>query len=505
MKTWLVLLLIVLSLFGIFDAGYLTWQRFNNIIPPCSVEFECETVLTSKWSSFGPIPVSALGLIFYSTVFLFSCLELVEKKIKIFDFDNEEILMILGSFGFLFSLFLLFLMGVVINSWCFYCLISAAISISIFSIMLFSFNIFSDRSWWLLKNKILALLYRPVKMVFFMFDPEMIHNFMTGMGVLLGTNPVSRALTAWAFKYDNEKTARNIDGIHFPNPIGLSAGFDYNADLTGILPSVGFGFMMIGTVTYDAYEGNPKPRLSRLPKSKALVVNKGLKSIGAVGIIKKLTGKKFGIPVGVSIASTNKRFSNDGEQLKDIAKTFILFEKSQVKHSFYELNISCPNTFGGEPFTNPNRLTLLLRALSKLNISKPVYIKMPIDQSKQETLALLKVADKFKFIKGINIGNLTKDKNNPAVLPEDKAKWDKLKGNLSGKPTFDRSNLLIRLAKNAFGNRFTIIGTGGIFGPDDALEKINAGADLVELITGMIFVGPQVIGRIDYELAGEVK
>ncbi len=125
---------------------------------------------------------------------------------------------------------------------------------------------------------------------------------------------------------------------------------------------------------------------------------------------------------------------------------------------------------------------------------------MPIDQSKIETLEMLKIIDKFS-IAGVIFGNLTKDKSNPDIHPEDRKKWMNVKGNLSGKPTWKRSNELIKLTKKHFKNRFTIIGTGGIFNGDDAIEKMKNGADLVQLITGMIFEGPQTIGEINLKLA----
>nr|MBP7740925.1 dihydroorotate dehydrogenase (quinone) [Candidatus Woesebacteria bacterium] len=339
-----------------------------------------------------------------------------------------------------------------------------------------------------------------LKKVFFLLDPELIHDFMTNVGKNLGSNKVSQFLTSIFFSFKHEKLIKTIDGIEFSNPVGLSAGFDYNGNLTQILPSVGFGFHTIGTVTYGKYEGNKKPRLGRFLKSKSLVVNKGLKSLGAKTIAAKLTGVKFSVPIGISISSTNKFYKTEKDQIVEIIKAFNIFEKSKVKHSYYELNISCPNTFGGEPFSSPRKLKLLLSTLEKLKVQKPIYIKMPIDQSKIETLEMLKIIDKFS-IAGVIFGNLTKDKSNPDIHPEDRKKWMNVKGNLSGKPTWKRSNELIKLTKKHFKNRFTIIGTGGIFNGDDAIEKMKNGADLVQLITGMIFEGPQTIGEINLKLA----
>jgi dihydroorotate dehydrogenase/uncharacterized membrane protein len=504
MKQAFVLPVVILSILGIIDASYLTYQKIQNIVPPCTPGFQCDTVLSSPWANIGPIPLSALGLLFYSIVFIFAAMTLLEKKVKIGKMDNEDILMSLTAFGGIFSLYLVFVMGVLIEEWCTYCLISALICASLFGINFVSYFIVGKKKLYFLKNRIIATLYQPFKRLMFLVDAEDVHNRMTYFGKLLGNSDLGKKLTAWTFKYNSPHTEKIIDGIIFPNPIGLAAGFDYNGDLTQVLPSVGFGYQMVGTVTYQPYEGNKKPRLGRFPKSKSLLVNKGLKSLGAVAIADKLAKLSFEYPVGVSIAATNKHFDSTKDQLLDIIKSFQIFERSLVEHSFYEMNISCPNTFGGEPFTNPKRLKFLLDALSKITISRPVYIKMPIDQSEADTIELLKVASNYHFIKGVNIGNLAKDRKNAQMDPEEKAQWQTMQGNLSGKPTFKKSNQLINATKKQFADRFTIIGTGGVFSPEDAQLKMDLGADLVQLISGMIFEGPQLMGMINFELEKEI-
>jgi dihydroorotate dehydrogenase len=335
---------------------------------------------------------------------------------------------------------------------------------------------------------------------FFLRDPEDMHNQNVRLGQALGKIAPLRIMVDWLWAYHNPVLNKTIDGITFPNPIGLSAGFDYNGKLTGILPSVGFGFHTIGTVTLHSYEGNPRPRLGRFPRSQALLVNKGLKNDGAEQVIKRLEKCTFQIPTGISIASTNKPFTSEKEQIEDIVECFKLFEKSKVKHAYYELNISCPNTFGGEPFTSAERLKQLMKSIDQLKLTRPLYVKMPIDHTQKETLAMLEVLARHNT-HGVIFGNLTKDKNNPAVHPIDRKMWKLRKGNLSGKPTWERSNTLVLLTRKHFKDRFTIIGTGGVFSGRDARYKINFGADLIQLITGMIYEGPQVIGSINQYLA----
>lgn len=339
-----------------------------------------------------------------------------------------------------------------------------------------------------------------VKPLFFSQDPEFIHETMASAGELLGSNPITRFLTRAAFKFSDPHLGQTLDGIYFPNPVGLAAGFDYNAHLTGILESVGFGWHTIGTVTWQEYAGNPKPRLVRLPNSKSLIVNKGLKNIGVRAIAQKLNYQRFAIPVGLSIATTNQLYESTTKQLLDIASSFHHFESQPLHHAYYEMNISCPNTYGGEPFTSPQRLELLLRMLDKLHISRPLYLKMPSDLSDEQTLKMLAVANNHN-VQGVIMANLWKDKKSAPILPADLATWQQHKGNLSGKPTWERSNHLVALTRKKYPTRFTIIGTGGIFSPEDALHKIELGADLIQLITGMVFGGPQLIGQINQHLA----
>ncbi len=346
------------------------------------------------------------------------------------------------------------------------------------------------------KQRLIRAAYKTIaKPLFFAVDPELVHNNCVRTGEILSTSKMTQSLTRALFSVPHRDLGKTLDGIYFPNPVGLAAGFDYTGSLPDILPDLGFGFAMMGTVTLRSYGGNQRPRLGRYPDSNSLLVNKGFKSQGAPAIIKKLSNRVFRIPIGISIGSTNREYTHQYGQIADIVASFQLFEESEVEHDFYELNISCPNLKGGQPFTTPDRLSDLLTALTIVPISHPVYIKMPIDLPQDQTLALLKVAQQ-SFAAGVNFGNLTKDHANPDISENDRRNWATSQGNLSGKPTWKRSNAHIALTRKTFKNRFTIIGTGGIFSPQDAQTKLNLGADLVQLITGMIYEGPQLIGEI---------
>ena len=346
----------------------------------------------------------------------------------------------------------------------------------------------------------MGTLYKNIlKPILFSFPPELIHELITTTGEFLGQHSICIFITNKLFFYKDNSLEQEILGIKFKNPIGLAAGFDYDARLTQILPSVGFGFQSVGTITNSAYGGNPPPMLGRLPKSKSLMVNKGFKNIGVKNISKNLKSLNFKTPLGISIGRTNSlKLKTQKQSVLDIISAFKVAEKSKLKNSYYELNISCPNLFGEITFYPPKNLEDLLTAIDKLELSKPLFIKMPIEKSDKEIKQMLKVIAKHK-VEGVIFGNLQKNRKDPALYQDEVEKFDV--GNFSGKPTFKRSNELIKLAYSLYGKKLIIIGCGGVFSASDAYIKIKLGASLVQMITGMIYEGPQLIGDINKGLA----
>lgn len=348
----------------------------------------------------------------------------------------------------------------------------------------------------------LSFIYKTtVKPTLFLFDAEFIHHTMTSVGNTLGKFEISKNITKSLFYYKHKSLSQKINGVNFDNPIGLSAGFDYDADLTQIIGDVGFGFSTIGTVTNIPYEGNPAPRLGRLPKSKSLLVNKGFKSKGAEAISRKLNSQSFSAPIGVSIGRSNSStLKTIDESIEDIKKAFKTFEKSKVKNAYYELNISCPNLIHGAKnitFYPPKNLEKLLKEIDSLKLKKPLFIKMPISEDDKSFVAILKVVVKHK-VDGIIIGNLLKDRSSDSF---DKTEIkNATMGNFSGAPCRRRSSELIALAYKHTAGKLVIIGCGGVFNARDAYEKIKLGSSLIMMITGMIYEGPQVVGQINREL-----
>ena len=351
-----------------------------------------------------------------------------------------------------------------------------------------------------------GLGYRRIaKPVLFAQHPDKVHAAMIRMAKGVQRVPLVRdVMKGWAYRND-KVLAQEIAGVFFRNPVGLSAGLDKNADTVGVMQRVGFGWMTAGSVTALACEGNPKPWFHRLKKTRSLVVHVGLANRGAEAVASRIRRypdvlfKQF--PLSVSAAKTNaKEVVSDEAGVKDYTTTLARME--QEPHvALHEINISCPNTYGGEPFTTPGRLELLLAAVDKLGLKKPVFVKMPISLEWGEFRKLLQVIQRHQ-VRGVSIGNLRKDRRGAALQDE---LPDSVPGNLSGVPCRDLSTTLIRRTYKLYGDKLVIVGIGGIFSAEDAYEKVKAGASLVALVSGVIFEGPQLIGDINHGLVQLLK
>jgi dihydroorotate dehydrogenase len=478
--------LFILILIGFLDATYLTIEHYSNAIPPCTIHSilsDCGRVLRSPYALIGPIPLAVIGMVQYSLLFVW-----VIKR-------HARLAILQSIIGFLASVYFVYLQLFVIRAICLYCFVSALVSTLIFVICITLFPKERKR----ITAAIVYFLYTQIlKRLLFTADPEKVHVRICRFGETLGSTKIAQELIHVLFEMSHPTLQQNIAGLYFPTPIGLAAGFDYEARLTQALHPWGFGFQSVGTITKESYIGNPRPMLGRLPKSKSLMVNKGFKNFGAVKTIKRLSGINFAIPVGISIGRTNtKKRLTQKQSVRDIVKTFQLFKASSVDNAYFELNISCPNLYGNISFYPPKNLDELLTQIDRIGIKKPILIKMPIEKSNVEVLAMLKVIAKHKIV-GVIFGNLQKDRTNPAFVDNELTPFKT--GGFSGKPTFDRSNELISLVYKHYKKRFVIIGCGGVFSAADAWEKIIRGASLVQLITGMIYEGPQLISQINYGL-----
>lgn len=335
------------------------------------------------------------------------------------------------------------------------------------------------------------------KPLMFRQKPDTVHKNLIKVAKAVQKTPLLRTISGIWSHQDEIMLSQKIAGVSYRNPVGLSAGFDKTLEMPKLMRSVGFGWMTGGSVTLGSYKGNEGEWYYRLPKSKSLVVNAGLPSEGTpvvarrIALYNQAVFDKF--PLNVSIAKTNSKKSvGDAQGVDDYCQSLAVFAGlDQV--STLEINISCPNTFGGEPFTTPTRLEKLLKAVDKLKLKKPVYIKMPTGLDDRDFDNLLKVIIKHN-ITGVTISNLVKDRS--SIELKDKLP-DSVKGGLSGSPTKAISDHLISLTYERYGDKLVIIGVGGIMSAEDAYKKIRAGASLVALITGLIFEGPQLIGEIN--------
>jgi len=338
-------------------------------------------------------------------------------------------------------------------------------------------------------EQIVRLKYKYIaKPLLFRRDPEDVHDTALTLGKTLGKSVLVKSFFCFCFVRHDEMLKQTVCGISFENPIGLAAGFDKNAEMLDILPTIGFGYAEVGSVTGEACVGNAKPRLWRIPEEKSLRVYYGLKNDGAEAISARLKGKTFGFPVGVSIAKTNSPATVETEQ--GIADYMKVAEAFRDIGDYITINTSCPNAFGGEPFSDPVRLEKLLKAYHALHITKSTFLKLAADLTHEHLDQIIELSNTYS-IDGFICTNLKKEHGE--------------KGGLSGKAVEHASDDMIAYIYKKVGKEKIIIGCGGIFSGADAYQKIRKGATLLQLITGMIYEGPQLISEINRDLIKLLK
>ena len=360
------------------------------------------------------------------------------------------------------------------------------------------------------RNLILRILFRVLRPLIFLMDPEQAHYSMKRIGVFLGSNPITKVFTSLLFDYGHKSLNTEVDGIKYRNPIGLSAGFDKDGELTKIYPNLGFGLAELGSITGEICPGNPGKRLFRMVKSKSIVVWYGLNNMGAEKLSSRLAGQKFGrLRVGINAALSNMSSEFDlDSSIADYLKTMTLFKDIG---DYYTVNISCPNTQEGEPFVHKDKLDALLTAINKHIrpiTAKPIYVKLAADMSVEDINTIVDACVEHKM-EGVVCTNLAKPKYNtehrPEEYPTTKGLLPAGKGAMSGLPLQRISTNVVRHVYRRTRGKLTIIGVGGIFNARDAYEKITSGASLCHMITTMIFDGPQNINEINRGLVKLLK
>ncbi len=300
-------------------------------------------------------------------------------------------------------------------------------------------------------------------------------------------------------KYTDPVLETEVMGVDFANPFGLSAGLDKNCDMPVLLDNAGFGFETVGSTTSRPCAGNPKPWFHRLPEYDSMMVHVGLANIGSDKVIdraEKAWTNARDMQVSVSIARTND--DKVGDLDEGIEDYCISMRRAAGRTAMVEVNVSCPNTTAGEPFTEkPENLDKLFAALDGIDRPQPTLVKLPLNKSWGELHELLDVLAEHN-VQGVSLANLQKDRTG-LDIPRD---WE---GGLSGGPCTRASEALVAQVRRTYGDRFAIAGIGGVFTPEQAYAKIRAGADLVMFISSLMYRGPQQITVLKRGLAQLLK
>jgi dihydroorotate dehydrogenase len=336
-------------------------------------------------------------------------------------------------------------------------------------------------------------MYTLLRPYIFKTDPEQMHKAVVTFGSILSHSFFTR-IFRHIYAYSHESLRLHVMGKDFHSPVGLGAGFDKNGELISFFPSLGFGFIEIGSVTAQPGKGNPRPRIFRLPTDRAIINRMGLNNDGADTIAQRLRKKACTIPLGINIAKTH-----NPEILGERAREDFCYTFRKIYHSadYIALNISCPNTSEGKTFEEPHALDELLSALKNIEKEfvrkKPLLIKISPDLSYPEIDMILDISERHK-LDGYIISNTSLKRNGLMTKKEEISCIGK--GGLSGAPIKKKSTDIIAYTHRQLKNSL-IIGVGGIFSASDAYEKIKAGASLIQLYTGLIYCGPSLVKNIN--------
>ncbi|MDC3259342.1 quinone-dependent dihydroorotate dehydrogenase [Flavobacteriaceae bacterium] len=327
-----------------------------------------------------------------------------------------------------------------------------------------------------------------IKPILFLFDPEWVHHTVFSTLKLIHRIPGMGNLIKGFYQVKDQRLERKLFGLTFPNPVGLAAGFDKDAKLYKELSNFGFGFIEIGTLTPKPQPGNPKKRLFRLPEDGGLINRMGFNNEGVEAAIERLKRNK-GILIGGNIGK-NKLTPNE-EAVSDYMQCF----EALFPHvDYFVVNVSSPNTPNLRALQDKEPLTHLLQTLKDLNHSKskpkPILLKIAPDLTEEQLVDIIDIITSVK-IDGLIATNTTLSRE--GLYSENKSEM----GGLSGKPVTKKSTEVIRFLHEKSKNAFPIIGVGGIHSPEDAIEKLEAGASLVQLYTGFVYEGPGVVKRIN--------
>ncbi len=334
------------------------------------------------------------------------------------------------------------------------------------------------------------------KPLLFRQDPEVVHHRTTRLLRRVCKLPGVPALLRSLFLTKHTALERRLFGLHFSNPVGLAAGFDKEAALVDELANLGFGFVEVGTVTPRAQPGNEQPRLFRLPADAALLNRMGFNNAGMSAAVRNLKKRKSRIIVGGNIGK-NKTTPND-QAIDDYVQCF---HELYDHVDYFVVNVSSPNTPDLRALQEKEPLTQLLQTLQQQrtlkSTKKPILLKIAPDLSNSQLDDIIQIVQDLK-IDGVIATNTTISRDGLSAGTRDKTTLGP--GGISGKPLRERSTEVIRYIKEHASVPFPIIGVGGIHSAQDALEKLDAGASLVQVYTGLVYEGPVLVKRINKEI-----
>lgn len=332
-----------------------------------------------------------------------------------------------------------------------------------------------------------------IRPILFLFDPEKVHHFTFSFLKTVFKIPLIGKITKSFYEVKNSKLERNLFGLTFKNPVGLGAGFDKNALLIPELENFGFGFIEIGTVTPLGQVGNPKQRLFRLKDDQGIINRMGFNNDGVeviVGRLKKLNPSIIiGGNIGKNTATKPENYTEDYLQC---------FKELHPYVDYFVLNVSCPNVSSHAKLEDAGYLKELITDVQKINNQqskqRPILLKIAPDLNTTQLDEIIELVAETK-IDGVIASNTSVNREGL------KASEERLKeignGGLSGKPITERSTKVIKYLADNSNKAFPIIGIGGIHSANDAIDKINAGADLVQVYTGFIYEGPSLVKKIN--------
>ena len=332
-----------------------------------------------------------------------------------------------------------------------------------------------------------------IRPILFQFNAETAHKiafrFMKYSLAIRWVRQIVRA----RYSVNDPRLERTLFGLHFPNPVGLAAGFDKDAELYKELSSFGFGFIEVGTVTPMPQEGNPKPRMFRLPQDKSLINRMGFNNKGLEGMVERLKARDKGLIIGGNIGK-NKITPNE-QALEDYTQCF----EALFPHvDYFVVNVSSPNTPNLRALQDKAPLSKLMMGIQTLNqkkdVPKPILLKIAPDLSNEALDDIVDLVSETK-IDGLIATNTTIDRTGLATSQKEIEKMGA--GGLSGRSLRKRATEVLRYLKERSNHAFPIISVGGVFTAKDAIEKLEAGADLIQVYTGFIYEGPAMVKKIN--------